>query len=84
MSGMKAWTDAPIEQLGDPPNKLAPIRPVVVVSYDGNKYCRIIVGGLLHDVQVKAAYIYQRKGRYGEVPKLSRRQLRVLENSGKA
>ena len=79
---MKAWTDAPIEQLGDLPNNLAPIRPVVVVSYDGNKYCRIIVGGLLHEVQVKAAYIYQRKGRYGEVPKLSRRQLRVLENSG--
>ena len=40
---MRAWTDYPFIQLGDLENKKAPIREIEVVSYDGDKYCDIVV-----------------------------------------
>lgn len=43
---MRAWTDYPFTVLGDEPYKKAPIREIEVISYDGNKYCKIIVSGV--------------------------------------
>lgn len=63
-----AWTDYPFDFLGDKPNFKAPVRPVWVVSYDGNKYVKIIVSGV--EAEVKSGYIYEKPGRLGEVPPL--------------
>ena len=73
---MKAWTDYPIEELGDIAGKPAPVRECNVLSWDGDKYCDVEVAGIR--AQFKAAYIYQREGRYGEVPRISKRQLHLL------
>lgn len=63
---MKAYTDYPFTFLGDVPHKEAPIRECVVVGYDGNKYCDIIVEG--QRTSIKAGYIYTKPGRCGDVP----------------
>lgn len=63
---MKAFTDYPFEELGDEPYVKAPVREVSVISFDGNKYCRILVDGF--ETEVKAGYLYTSYGRYGEVP----------------
>lgn len=74
---MKAWTDYPITRLGDIEGEIAPIRQCTVLSYDGNKYCRVRVGRYVESI--KSGYIYQRQGRVGEVPCLTRRQLNSLK-----
>ncbi len=66
---MKAWTDYPFRVLGDEPYKKAPIREIDVISYDGDKYCKIVVSGV--DEEIKAGYIYTKPGRCGEVPSIS-------------
>jgi len=63
---MEAFTDYPIRDLGDSPNEIAPIREVEVLSYDGNKYCMILVDGVT--TEVKSGYLYHGVGRAGEVP----------------
>ena len=63
---MKAFTDYPFAELCDEPYKNAPVREVEVLSYDGNKYCRIKVWGV--ETEVKAGYLYLAAGRHGEVP----------------
>lgn len=73
---MKAWTDYPFTWLGDTEGEEAPVREIEVLSYDGDKYCRIRVCG--GEDEIKAGYIYQREGRYGEVPQITRRQLAML------
>ena len=55
---MKAWTDYPFTQLQDEAGKNAPVREIEVLSYDGDKYCRVRVCG--HEDEIKAGYIYQR------------------------
>ena len=83
---MIAWTDYPIVELGDIPGKYAPIREIEVLSYDGNKYCEIIVGQGLTTLgrpsgfytTIKAGYIYQAFGRLGEVPAIDVRLLPVV------
>lgn len=77
---VKAWTDYPIEELGDTPDQEAPIREIEVLSYDQNKYAVILVSGV--KTEIKISYCYMRKGRCGEVPMLNRRlrmQLPVTE-----
>ena len=74
---MQAWTDYPFTRLGDAPNAVAQVREITVMSYDGDKYCRIKVGTLLEEI--KAGYIYQKPGRLGEVPPITRAQLVALE-----
>jgi hypothetical protein len=74
---MKAWTDYPFIQLGDIAYQEAPIREIEVLSYDGDKYCRIIVCGI-HE-EIKSGYIYQEPGRCREVPGIARAQLKLLE-----
>jgi hypothetical protein len=76
---MKAWTDYPFEELGDIAHQQAPVRPVQVISYDGNKYCRIVVGGV--ESEVKLGYLYKKPGRCGEVPKLGPWKLRYWDGT---
>lgn len=66
---MKAYTDYPFTELGDIAGQLAPIRSCIVVGYDDNKYCTIVIGKL--ETKIKAGYIYTEAGRYGEVPFIS-------------
>jgi len=54
---MKAWTDYPFTELGDISYQIAPVRRITVLSYDGNKYCRILVCGIISEV--KLGYIYE-------------------------
>ena len=74
---MRAWTDMPFESLGDELGCIAPIRVCYVISYDGNKYCKIFVDGEIEEV--KSGYLYQKSGRVQEVPALNMKQLRLLE-----
>ena len=74
---MQAWTDYPFTRLGDEPNTVAQVREITVMSYDGDKYCRIRVGRFSEEI--KAGYIYQQPGRLGEVPPITRDQLAALE-----
>ncbi|MDE2106871.1 MAG: hypothetical protein KGL39_57175, partial [Patescibacteria group bacterium] len=73
---MKAWTDYPIERLGDKPGEFAPVRQCNVLSYDQDKYVWIEVEGLREEI--KAGYCYMKPGRCGEVPPLNRRLLMSL------
>ena len=73
---MKAWTDYPFISLGDTAGQEAPVREIEVLSYDGDKYCRIKIGD--EEDEIKAAYIYQRAGRCGEVPKITSKQLEEM------
>lgn len=76
MTDAKYWTDYPILELGDLPGKHAPIRECVPITYDGNKYCDVLVAGV--KTNFKAGYIYTQKGRSGDVPCISRSALREL------
>ena len=66
---MKAWTDYPITELGDAEGQEAPIRECEVISYDGDKYCDVIVGGVL--TSTKCGYLYSTPGRFGEAPRVT-------------
>lgn len=68
---MKSWTDYPIAIFGDVEGVEAPIREVDVLSYDGDKYCKVRVNGIT--IQIKSGYLYQSKGR--DVPCLTKGQL---------
>lgn len=63
---MLAYTDYPIQLLGDENGKVAPIRKVEVLSYDTNKYCIVYVNGVL--VEIKAGYLYMQKKRLQDNP----------------
>lgn len=63
---MEAFTDYPIIELGDVPNKLAPVRKCKVLSYDGDKYCEILVSGI--KTSIKSGYLYSESGRFDDVP----------------
>lgn len=65
---MKAFTDYPFKELGDTASILAPIREVEVLSYDGDKYCNILINE--KTLSVKACYLYKNPGRCGIVPVL--------------
>lgn len=75
---MIAYTDYPFEFLGDTPNWCGPIREIEVLSYDRNKYCRIIVEGWY--AEIKRGYIYQQPGRLLEVDQVSEEDLGKLPN----
>jgi hypothetical protein len=66
---MKYWTDYPVADLGDVIGQQAPIRECVPLTYDGNKYCEVSVGGVI--AGCKAGYIYTENGRCGDVPSIS-------------
>ena len=71
MTVLKAWTDYPIIKLGDRPNEVAPVRECTPVRYDNDKYVTVLVGGI--ETSFKSGYLYDKPGRYGEVPVLNPR-----------
>lgn len=73
---MMAYTDYPIEELGDTPGEIAPIREVEIISYDKSLYCEILVDGVTETV--KSGYLYTEPGRVQEVPCVSKEQLEKL------
>lgn len=60
------YTDYPFTELGDVAGKNAPIRKVMPISYDGDKYVRVLVDGIYSEI--KSGYIYTKHGRHGDVP----------------
>jgi len=60
---MRVFTDYPFEELGDEAFKEAPVREVEVLSYDGDKYCRVLFDG--RELEVKSGYLYVSPGRFG-------------------
>jgi hypothetical protein len=58
---MKAYTDYPFVELGDVPHTKAPVRECEVLSWDGDKYAKIICGG--KKLEVKVGYLYNKPGR---------------------
>ena len=64
------WTDYPFVALGDVPSRRAPIRKVLVIYYDGNKYVGLRVKGIDSIVEIKSGYVYRTPGRSGRVPAL--------------
>ena len=60
------YTDYPFVELGDTPGEIAPVRKVMPLEYDGDKYCKVLVDGVKSEV--KAGYIYTERGRCGDVP----------------
>jgi hypothetical protein len=78
---MKAWTDYPFTQLGDTPGMRAPVREIEVVEYDDDKYCVILIhsdDGSIMTSEIKSGYIYQKPGRFGDVPGVTKDQLATL------
>lgn len=61
------YTDYPFEELGDIPNKEAPVRRVQLHSYDGNKYCKVGVDGCEYPQEVKAEYLYKKCSKNGQM-----------------
>lgn len=79
---VSAWTDYPFVELGDIPFKPAPIRHVLVLSYDQDKYAKIYVQGYDLVTEVKWGYLYREPGRCGKVKTISRRKLeRMIERT---
>lgn len=72
---VSAWTDYPFIQLGDIPGEPAPIRHVLVLSYDQDKYAKIYVQEYDLVTEVKGGYLFGQRGRLGKVKRISRRKL---------
>ena len=69
---MKVFTDYPFDNI-DEPYKEAPIREVVIVAYDGNKYCEVKFGEVYQDV--KRGYLYKTPCRCGDEPCLTENEV---------
>lgn len=76
------WTDYPFEQLGDKPYQRVPIRHVCVVSYDGNKYAKVLFSDCGDLLEVKAGYLYRRCGRLHQVKPVNQRKLERMQKRG--
>jgi hypothetical protein len=76
MKRIRGWTDYPITKLGDAPHVNAPIRRAEVLTYDGGRYCLVRVSGVV--VEIKAGYLYVRRGRLGHVPQVLAKHLDLL------
>ena len=67
-----AYTDYPMSVLGDPPSEQAPVRPVIVLMYDTDKYVKVLVqpgknaGAFVFEL--KAGYVYSERARYEDAP----------------
>tara|TARA_R110000744_G_scaffold304225_1_gene412773 strand:- start:942 stop:1169 length:228 start_codon:yes stop_codon:yes gene_type:complete len=75
---MKAYTDYPITELGDISGKKAPIRSCVVVGWDDDKYCKVVIGTV--EKEIKAGYLYKDVGRCGGVQVIDTSDLPVLKS----
>lgn len=61
---MKCFTDYPLFE--SEYNKIAPIREVELIAYDGDKYVRVLFEGKTYSF--KSGYLYSKPGRAGEAP----------------
>jgi len=50
------YTDCPLNELGDIPHQQAPLRKVKLIDFDGDKWCKVEVEGIVADV--KYFYLY--------------------------
>lgn len=75
MTSLNCWTDYPIVELGDRPGARAPIRPCLVLSWDGNKYAQVEIGGIT--TTFKIFYLYPKPQRWGEGPSINSRLVPV-------
>ena len=50
------FTDMPFVELGDIPHQPAPIRKVKLLNFDGDKWCKVEVEGIVGDI--KYFYLY--------------------------
>ncbi len=76
---VKAWTDYPIEVLGDWPSMKYEdlrIRECTVLAYDGDKY--VVVEVEKHRLTIKAGYVYKSPGKCGGPPCLDGKTLNAL------
>lgn len=70
---ISCWTDYPFDFLGDKRGEKAPIRHVIILSYDRDKYAKILVQSV--EAEVKIGYLYTKKTRYGQHKNVNRRKL---------
>lgn len=68
------YTDHPL--LEEEYGKIAPIREVKPVSYDGGKYVHVMWQG--DEYEIKACYLYRKPGRLDEVKSIGSRFLKRL------
>lgn len=64
------YTDYPFTSLGDTKGKIAPIREIKILEYDGDKYCVVRVLGTTAVESIKYGYIYKNKVRNNQNPVL--------------
>lgn len=53
------YTDYPFLDLGDIPNKEAPIRKMKLIAYDGDKYVKLLHEETGKILEVKSGYVYK-------------------------
>ena len=73
---MQAWTDFVFTDFGDKPDVLAKVREIKLLSYDGFKYCPIMLGDF--ETELSSEFIYQSPGRRKTVEKVPTSQLKLL------
>ena len=73
---MKAYTDYPIEELGDIFCIEAPIRKVEILSYDNDKHCKVFVNGIIKSI--KRGYLFHTPGRAPGSEPISHNELKKL------
>ena len=75
---MNAYTDYPIIELGDLVGEEAPIRRCIITSYDGDKYCSVVIGGV--QKSIKKGYLYESAGRFGKAQQIDNQLIKLLES----
>lgn len=78
---VSCWTDYPFVELGDVPRQKAPLRQVLVISYDGNKYATLSTVADGRNLSVKWGYLYRHRGRLGQVKTVNRRKLERMKGT---
>ena len=74
------WTDYPVTEIGDISGQKAPIRRIRVISFDNDKYAKVMILGYAITIEIKAGYLYSKPGRCGAVKCISFRKLERMIN----
>ncbi len=82
---LEAFTDYPIPTYGDEDNKVAPIRKCLILTWDRNKYCDVLVYQVDEDgdlrgtvVSFKQFYLYKNEARYDNAQQFTDEELKAL------
>lgn len=75
------WTDYPFVELGDIAGKPAPIRKIKVLSYDGDKRCKILLVTENVESEIKAGYVYNKPLRYKAGAFMNPRKIQRMLNA---